>query len=67
MNKRRHATGNATLAALAGTWTEAQAAEFDAAVAPFGQVDEEMWAEAVADEDGIPAPPEPRNVKRPGP
>lgn len=31
------------LARLAGTWTAEDLAEFDAAVAPFGQIDEELW------------------------
>lgn len=37
------------LNALAGKWSAAQAAAFDAAVAPFGEVDTAMWvAEPVA-------------------
>ena len=31
------------LAHLAGTWTEEEHAEFEAAVAPMEQVDEELW------------------------
>lgn len=31
------------LAALAGLWTEADAAEFDAAIAGFEMIDEGMW------------------------
>jgi len=30
---------------LAGTWSEAEADAFDAAVAPFGQIDPELWVE----------------------
>lgn len=30
-------------AKLGGTWTDEQTAEFDAAVADFEQIDEEMW------------------------
>ena len=29
---------------LAGKWTDAQAREFDAAVAPFGEIEPGMWA-----------------------
>ncbi len=29
---------------LAGTWSPADAAEFDRAVAPFEQIDEELWS-----------------------
>jgi hypothetical protein len=32
------------LAKLAGTWTAAEQRRFDAAVAPFEAVDDEMWA-----------------------
>jgi hypothetical protein len=32
------------LAALAGTWSAKEQRKFDAAVAPFGVVDEDMWA-----------------------
>ena len=28
---------------LAGTWSKAEADEFDAAVAPFGEVDPDLW------------------------
>jgi plasmid stability protein len=31
------------LAALAGSWTDADMAEFDSAVAGFGKIDEGMW------------------------
>ena len=31
------------LGALAGTWTDKEAAELEAAMAPFEQVDEELW------------------------
>lgn len=30
---------------LAGTWTKEEAREFEEAVAPFGQIDEELWRE----------------------
>jgi hypothetical protein len=29
---------------LAGTWSKAEADEFDAAIAPFGEVDRHLWA-----------------------
>lgn len=29
---------------LAGTWSQKDAAEFDRAVAPFEQIDEELWS-----------------------
>ena len=32
------------LDALAGKWTKAQADEFDAAVAPFGEIEPGLWA-----------------------
>lgn len=32
------------LAALAGTWSEKEQRQFDAAVAPFELVDDDMWA-----------------------
>ena len=31
------------LDALAGTWTKAQADEFDASVAPFGEIEPGLW------------------------
>ena len=31
------------LDALAGTWSKAEAAEFDEAIAPFGKVDQALW------------------------
>jgi hypothetical protein len=31
------------LAHLAGTWTEEEHAEFEAAIAPMEQIDEELW------------------------
>lgn len=31
------------LAALAGRWSQEQFEEFEAATAPFGEIDEEMW------------------------
>jgi prevent-host-death family protein len=31
------------LGELAGTWTDDEAAEFDAAVAPLDEIDEELW------------------------
>lgn len=31
------------LDALAGSWTRAEAAEFEKAIAPFGEVDKELW------------------------
>jgi len=31
------------LDALAGTWSKAEAEEFDAAVAPFGEIDPALW------------------------
>lgn len=31
------------LDALAGTWSKAQAAEFDEAITPFGTVDQALW------------------------
>lgn len=33
------------LDALAGAWTKAQADEFDAAVAPFAEIESALWAE----------------------
>jgi len=32
------------LDSLAGTWSKAEADEFDAATAPFGKVDRRLWA-----------------------
>lgn len=32
------------LDALAGTWSKEEAEEFEAAIAPFGEVDAELWA-----------------------
>lgn len=39
---KREPTGNG-LEDLAGTWTAEEADEFDAATAPFEQIDEELW------------------------
>lgn len=37
------ASNSVALMALAGTWTAEQAAEFEDAVAVFGQIDEALW------------------------
>lgn len=35
---------NDDLDALAGSWSKAQAAQFNAAIAPFGEIDRALWA-----------------------
>ena len=44
--RRQYAPVNQTfddLDFLAGTWSQAQAAEFEAAIAPFAQIDATLW------------------------
>lgn len=41
MNRRRPQRND--LARLAGTWTEEEHAQFEAAIAPMEQIDEELW------------------------
>ncbi len=45
--QQQYAGGDAgfdDLDALAGAWTKPEAAEFNAAVAPFAAIDSELWA-----------------------
>ena len=50
LQQQFRATGpvNDGFLALAGKWSAAQADEFDAAVAPFGEVDAGLWAAETA-------------------
>jgi hypothetical protein len=41
--RKEHLPTHHDLDALAGTWSEEEAAEFDRATASFRQVDEELW------------------------
>ena len=44
--RQHYAPGNRApdeLDALAGTWSEAEADEFNAAIAPFGEIDRALW------------------------
>jgi hypothetical protein len=41
---------------LAGTWSEAEAAEFEATQRDFASVDLALWPDAEADGSGTPAP-----------
>lgn len=43
LTKRRHAVLHRDLDHLAGTWTEADFREFEAATAAFSQIDKELW------------------------
>lgn len=45
--QRQHAGGEAydDLDALAGRWSKSEAQTFDAAVAPFAEIDQALWAE----------------------
>lgn len=49
--EQQFGTGNSTyhdLDALAGKWSAAEAAAFDAATAPFGKIDAGLWTEEPA-------------------